>query len=122
MLNFSAMNVQIQTVRFDADAKLIDHVNKRVQKLSTFYDRIVNVEVFLKLDQLAHQVKDKIAEIKVHIPRKKSRKINVNLFKKQIFFQPPECAPSTRSKSAKMRYSKELYYLRRSLFESGWQR
>jgi putative sigma-54 modulation protein len=69
MLNFSAMNVQIQTVRFDADAKLIDHVNKRIQKLTTFYDRIVNVEVFLKLDQLAHQVKDKIAEIKVHIPR-----------------------------------------------------
>ncbi|SIO10459.1 HPF/RaiA family ribosome-associated protein [Chitinophaga niabensis] len=63
------MNVQIQTVRFDADAKLIDHVNKRIQKLTTFYDRIVNVEVFLKLDQLAHQVKDKIAEIKVHVPR-----------------------------------------------------
>ncbi|WP_341841073.1 HPF/RaiA family ribosome-associated protein [Chitinophaga caseinilytica] len=63
------MNVQIQTVRFDADAKLIDHVNKRVQKLSTFYDKIVHVEIFLKLDQLAHQVKDKIAEIRVNVPR-----------------------------------------------------
>ncbi|MGE7776811.1 HPF/RaiA family ribosome-associated protein [Chitinophaga sp. NPDC101104] len=63
------MNVQIQTVRFDADAKLIDHVNKRVQKLSTFYDKIVQVEIFLKLDQLAHQVKDKIAEIRVNVPR-----------------------------------------------------
>lgn len=63
------MNVQIQTVRFDADAKLIDHVNKRVQKLSTFYDKIVQVDIFLKLDQLAHQVKDKIAEIRVNVPR-----------------------------------------------------
>ncbi|WP_298717436.1 MULTISPECIES: HPF/RaiA family ribosome-associated protein [Chitinophaga] len=63
------MNVQIQTVRFDADAKLIDHVNKRIQKLSTFYDKIVQVEIFLKLDQLAHQVKDKIAEIRVNVPR-----------------------------------------------------
>ncbi|WP_126246844.1 HPF/RaiA family ribosome-associated protein [Chitinophaga rhizosphaerae] len=63
------MNVQIQTVRFDADAKLIDHVNKRVQKLSTFYDKIVQVEIFLKLDQLAHHVKDKIAEIRVNVPR-----------------------------------------------------
>ncbi len=62
------MNVQIQTVRFDADAKLIDHVNKRIQKLSTFYDKIVQVEIFLKLDQLAHQVKDKIAEIRVNVP------------------------------------------------------
>jgi putative sigma-54 modulation protein len=63
------MNVQIQTVRFDADAKLIDHVNKRIQKLNTFYDRIVSVEVFLKLDQLAHQIRDKVAEIRVHVPQ-----------------------------------------------------
>ncbi|MET7000628.1 HPF/RaiA family ribosome-associated protein [Chitinophaga defluvii] len=63
------MNVQIQTVHFDADAKLIDHVSKKIQKLNTFYDRIVSVDVFLKLDNIAHQVKDKIAEIKVRIPR-----------------------------------------------------
>ncbi|NLR60809.1 putative sigma-54 modulation protein [Chitinophaga polysaccharea] len=63
------MNVQIQTVHFDADAKLIDHVNKKIQKLNTFYDRIVSVDVFLKLDNIAHQVKDKIAEIRVRIPR-----------------------------------------------------
>ncbi|CAL1520200.1 HPF/RaiA family ribosome-associated protein [Chitinophaga sp. MM2321] len=63
------MNVQIQTVHFDADSKLIDHVNKKIQKLNIFYDRIVSVDVFLKLDNLAHQVKDKIAEIRVRIPR-----------------------------------------------------
>lgn len=63
------MNVQIQTVHFDADAKLIDHVNKKIQKLSNFYDRIVSVDVFLKLDNVAHQIKDKIAEIKIRIPR-----------------------------------------------------
>jgi putative sigma-54 modulation protein len=63
------MNVQIQTVHFDADAKLIDHVSKKIQKLNTYYDRIVSVDVFLKLDNIAHQVKDKIAEIKVRIPR-----------------------------------------------------
>lgn len=63
------MNVQIQTVHFDADSKLIDHVNKKIQKLSNFYDRIVSVDVFLKLDNVAHQIKDKIAEIKIRIPR-----------------------------------------------------
>ncbi|MBS0026664.1 putative sigma-54 modulation protein [Chitinophaga ginsengisegetis] len=63
------MNVQIQTVHFDADSKLIDHVNKKVQKLNTFYDRIISVDVFLKVDNLAHQIKDKIAEIRVRIPR-----------------------------------------------------
>ncbi|MBO9727805.1 MAG: ribosome-associated translation inhibitor RaiA [Chitinophaga sp.] len=63
------MNVQIQTVHFDADSKLIDHVNKKLQKLTTFYDRIISVDVFLKVDNLAHQIKDKIAEIRVRIPR-----------------------------------------------------
>jgi putative sigma-54 modulation protein len=63
------MNVQIQTVHFDADSKLIDHVNKKVQKLNTFYVRIISVDVFLKVDNLAHQIKDKIAEIRVRIPR-----------------------------------------------------
>ncbi|MCD6064586.1 MAG: ribosomal protein [Flavipsychrobacter sp.] len=63
------MNVQIQTVHFDADSKLIDHVNKKIDKLRTFQDNIVSVEVFLKLENVAHQIKDKVAEIKVNIPR-----------------------------------------------------
>ena len=63
------MNIQIQTVHFDADSKLLDHVNKRVEKLKTFHDNIMDVEVYLKLDNIVHQVKDKIAEIKVLIPK-----------------------------------------------------
>jgi putative sigma-54 modulation protein len=63
------MNVNIQTVRFEADSKLLDHVSKKVGKLNNFHDRITKVEVFLKLDNVVHQIKDKIAEIKVHVPR-----------------------------------------------------
>ncbi len=63
------MNIQINTVRFDADSKLVDHINKRMEKLPTFHDRIVSVEIYLKLDNIAHQIKDKIAEIRVRIPR-----------------------------------------------------
>lgn len=63
------MNVQIQTVHFDADSKLISHVNKKIEKLRTFHDQIIGVEIYLKLDNLVHQVKDKIAEIKVYVPR-----------------------------------------------------
>ncbi|MBS1566072.1 MAG: ribosome-associated translation inhibitor RaiA [Bacteroidetes bacterium] len=63
------MNVNIQTVRFDADAKLIEYVNKKIQKLTTFHDRITTVDVFLKLDNVVHQIKDKIVEISVHVPR-----------------------------------------------------
>src|SRR4029079_13199362 len=63
------MNVNIQSVHFDADRKLIEYVNRKLQKLENFSDRIIQVNVFLKLDNVMHLVKDKIAEIRVHIPR-----------------------------------------------------
>jgi putative sigma-54 modulation protein len=63
------MNVNIQTVHFDADVRLTDYVNKKLEKLDTFHDRIIKVDVFLKLDNLVHTIKDKIAEIRVHVPR-----------------------------------------------------
>ncbi len=63
------MNVQIQTVHFDADNKLIEHVNAKVEKMKTFHDRIIGVEVYLKLENLSQQIKDKVAEIKVYVPK-----------------------------------------------------
>jgi putative sigma-54 modulation protein len=63
------MTVNIQTVRFDADSKLIEHINKKLEKLTNYHDRIVKVDVYLKLDNVVHQIKDKVAEIKVKVPR-----------------------------------------------------
>ncbi|MBL7683995.1 MAG: ribosome-associated translation inhibitor RaiA [Flavipsychrobacter sp.] len=63
------MNVQIQSVHFEADSKLLEHVNKKLDKLRTFHDRIIGVEVYLVLDNVVHNIKDKVAEIKVHIPK-----------------------------------------------------
>ena len=63
------MNVNIQTVHFDADQKLIQYVNQKIEKLPQFHDRIINVDVFLKLDNVVHNIKDKIAEIRVKVPR-----------------------------------------------------
>ena len=63
------MNVNIQTVHFDADSKLVGYVSKKLEKLDTFHDRIIKIDVFLKLDNLVHTIKDKVAEIRVHVPR-----------------------------------------------------
>ena len=63
------MNVNIQTVHFDADTKLVSYVEKKLSKLTQFHESITNVDVYLKLDNVVHNIKDKIAEIKVHIPR-----------------------------------------------------
>ena len=63
------MNVNIQTVHFDADSKLVTYIEKKLTKLPQFHERITKVDVYLKLDNIVHNIKDKIAEIKVHIPR-----------------------------------------------------
>lgn len=63
------MNVKIQSVHFDADSKLIEYVNRKLEKLKNFSDRIIQVNVFLKLDNVVHNIKDKVAEIRVHVPR-----------------------------------------------------
>ena len=63
------MNVHIQTLHFDADRKLVEYVTNKVEKLNTFHDRIIKVDVFLKLDNVVHTIKDKIAEIRIHVPR-----------------------------------------------------
>ena len=67
--NESLMNVRVQSVHFDADQKLIDFVKEKVAKLQTFHDKIVDVDVILKLDNVAHTIKDKIAEIRVAVPK-----------------------------------------------------
>lgn len=63
------MTLNIQSVRFEADGKLTEHVKRKIAKLGTYHDRIIKVDVFLKLDNVVHNIKDKVAEIKVSIPR-----------------------------------------------------
>ena len=67
--NANAMNVNIQSVKFVADSKLTTYVQKKLEKLNTFSDRIISVDVFLKLDNVVHTIKDKVAEIRIQIPR-----------------------------------------------------
>lgn len=64
-----SMNLNIQTVHFDADSKLVDYIEKKISKLSQFHDRITKIDVYLKLDNVVHNIKDKVAEIRVLIPR-----------------------------------------------------
>ncbi len=62
------MNIQIHSLRFDADKKLIDFVTQKVNKLSQISDDIVSAEVFLRLDK-DEERENKITEIKVEYPR-----------------------------------------------------
>lgn len=44
------MNLQIQSVKFTADSKLIAYTETKMQKLDKFDDSIISAEVILKLD------------------------------------------------------------------------
>ena len=61
------MNIQLTTVHFTADQKLIDFVNKKVPKLDTYFDGIIGAEVILKVVK-PETANNKVAEIKLSIP------------------------------------------------------
>ena len=58
------MTINIESVHFDADKKLIDFVHEKVNKLNTYYDGLINAEVILKIDK-NNNSENKIAEIKL---------------------------------------------------------
>jgi len=63
------MNIQIHSVRFDADKKLIDFVQQKLEKLNQFGEDIVNAEVYLRLDKDQDR-ENKISEIKLEVSGK----------------------------------------------------
>lgn len=60
------MKLQVHSIHFDADRKLINFIQKKVDKLETFYDRLVDGEVFLRLNN--EGIENKTVEIKLNIP------------------------------------------------------
>ena len=60
------MKLQVHSIHFDADQKLIQFIQKKLDKLETFYDRMVDGEVFLRLNN--EGVENKTVEIKVRVP------------------------------------------------------
>ena len=61
------MDIKIHSVRFDADAKLVDFIKSKVIKLAQFNDDIIAAEVYLRLDN-SQDMENKITEIKLDIP------------------------------------------------------
>ncbi len=61
------MIVNIQSVKFKADQKLIDHVNSRLDKLKNFHDHLIGADVFLKVINTSSR-HNKEVEIKINIP------------------------------------------------------
>ena len=61
------MDIKIQSLRFDADIKLLDFVESKVNKLEQYYDNIIGAEVILRIDK-SEEAGNKVADIKILIP------------------------------------------------------
>ena len=57
----------VQSVNFNADKELIEFIEKKVNGLEKFYDKIVDSEVFLKVQQTSEK-ENKVVEIKLNVP------------------------------------------------------
>jgi putative sigma-54 modulation protein len=61
------MEVKINSVHFNADQKLVEFVNKKVNKLDTFFDGIIAAEITLKVAK-PEAANNKVSELKLSIP------------------------------------------------------
>jgi putative sigma-54 modulation protein len=61
------MDIKISPVHFTADKKLLEFVNKKINKLVKFYEDIIGAEVFLRLEN-TQDLENKVTEIRLIIP------------------------------------------------------
>lgn len=61
------MKIKIQSIHFEATAKLKGFIEKKVSKLETFNDTIIDAEVVLKVVK-PETAANKEAQIKVRVP------------------------------------------------------
>ena len=62
------MNISVRSVHFRADEKLLSYVDEKLSRLNRYFDRTVEAEVHLKLQDTGGPVHEKIAEVKIHVP------------------------------------------------------
>lgn len=61
------MKVNVQSVNFNADQKLIDFIQNRLDKLEHFYDKIIFADVYLKVQKTSEK-ENKVTEVLLSIP------------------------------------------------------
>jgi len=65
--NNNNMKINIQAVNFKTDQKLIDYIDKKLNSIEKFYEKVVDAEVFLKIQQTSEK-ENKHVEVKLNVP------------------------------------------------------
>ena len=60
--------MNVHSIHFDADAKLVAFIEEKLEKLTVFHDHILNAEVFLRLEHDGANRENKVVEIRLNVP------------------------------------------------------
>ena len=60
------MNVKIQSVKFDADKRLVDFIQAKMDKMDRFVERAIGAQVTLRIDKDDEQG-NKVAFVKIDV-------------------------------------------------------
>lgn len=63
------MEVRFHSVNFTADGKLLDFIQKKMNKLELYFDNVVNADAYLKVEPSADR-ENKFVELKLSVPGK----------------------------------------------------
>ena len=78
------MKVNVQSVNFHADQKLVNFIQKKLDKLENYFDNVIYADVYLKVEK-ASDKENKISEILLSIPgdevicKKRGRKFEIGV-------------------------------------------
>lgn len=61
------MNITVQSIKFNADQKLVDFIKRKTSKLDQFLDNIIEGVCYLRLENVEDEA-NKIVELKLNIP------------------------------------------------------
>ena len=61
------MKVNTQAVNFNVNQELLDFIQQKMNKLDTFYDKIIKSDVFLKVENTSDK-ENKIFEARISVP------------------------------------------------------
>jgi len=100
------MKVHTQSVNFNADQKLIDFIQNRMDKLEQHYDKVIKSDVYLKVENTSDK-QNKIFEAHLSVPGE-----NI-IVKKQCktFEEGADSAVSSLQRQLKKRKEKLRSYL-----------
>lgn len=64
----TSMNINVHSIHFDADDKLVAFIQEKIEKLSQFHDGILSAAVFLRLEHDGDNRENKVVEIRLSVP------------------------------------------------------